>query len=129
MRRVTKLDRIHQRLARAASGQWDAVAVYRKETDRVSLVAWVGDDPPRLSAPLSLPPLGTCARDGEAVVLEKTHARPEKYRSIALVPIKRGSEVLGVLSCASRVEHFFRDPSRGEAARALARELEPLWEG
>lgn len=111
--------------SRAADGV-EAFAVYRCESTLLRLVAWVGNDPPRETAPYSLPPLGTVALKGKAILIEKSHSRPDKYQSIAVLPIGEG-EVVGVLSCASPRKGFFRNEEKAERAKALAAELAENW--
>ncbi|MCB0417613.1 MAG: GAF domain-containing protein [Bdellovibrionaceae bacterium] len=105
----------------------DAMSVYeRDEDERVArLLAWSGEKP-REIAPFDLPPIGTCAKTGKGILIEKKHDRP-KFRSVVIVPLEAQGEQFGVLNCASEQAEYFKSQKLLTAVRSVAEMLARQW--
>lgn len=106
----------------------DAVSVYERDPEEqvAKLLAWAGEKP-REVAPFDLPPIGTCAKTGKGILIEKKHAKPEKFRSIVVVPLESQGDQFGVLSCASQTAEYFKTPKLLTAVRSVAEMLARQW--
>ncbi len=106
----------------------DAMCVYARDeaTKSARLVAWRGEKP-RESCPYDLPPIGTCAKSGKGLLIERKHSQPEKYQSLIVVPLTYEEFLLGVLYCASVKPEFFKQEKKLAAVRGLADHLGKIW--